>query len=60
MSDDVRTRARRNMDRMNIPKGTDDPLLLALGATPLPETKRWVLTPDGWRHVVDTGTDPDA
>lgn len=48
------------MDRMNIPKGTDDPLLLALGATPLPETKRWVLTPDGWRHVVDTGTDPDA
>jgi len=35
---DVGQRARANMDRLGIPVGTDDPLLLALGATPLPET----------------------
>jgi hypothetical protein len=33
----VRARARSNMDRLGIPAGTDDPLLLALGASPLPD-----------------------
>lgn len=33
--DDIRERVRRNMERLGIPKGTDHPTLLALGATPL-------------------------
>lgn len=35
MSDDIRERVRQNMERLGIPKGTDHPALLALGATPL-------------------------
>lgn len=42
--DDIAQRTRDNMARLGIPKGTDDPLLLALGAEPfmIPVPKdRW-------------------
>jgi len=36
-SDSLRERIRERMNRLGIPQGTDDPLLLALGAEPLPD-----------------------